>query len=340
MVLNKKASYGYVGVYFNLCIGGGQMGDIANILICGDSHLGSKNRGSHNNYPEESFYYYKYATDAAIEYKATHFIGLGDLTFGRFGTLDYRILVEKEMERRREALNGNVWEIRGNHDIATYGMTEYTFYLQKGMFRGSENLSIGNLNINMVDYGEYDNTPVNIEMGKTNFLLTHGYFRFKDTNMPPYGEALILDDYSKWFGMDYMISGHIHTEHVFSGNIIKGNEAHEMTVHYLPCNARPAYIKGGMADEGALALISIHSDGTFNYSRIEVPLWDLDKSFNLAVREKEIQHKEDTKVDVSDVVNSLDKFERVVGNPEDIIMGRLDIDIKYRKKAIELLHGV
>lgn len=313
------------------------MGEIARIIIGGDSHLSSKNRGSHNDYPQESFYYYKYATDVAEYYKATHYIGLGDLTFGRFGTLEYRSMVEQEMERRKKLLNGNVWELRGNHDIATYGITEYTFYLNKKMFRGSENLQIGKFNINMVDYGEYKDKDIIIENDKINFLLTHGYFRFENTQLPPYGEALILDHYEKWFGIDYLICGHIHNEHVFQGDIIKGNEAHGMTVHYLPCNARPAYQKEGMITTGSLVCLILNDDGTYSYNRIEVPLWDLGKSFNLAVREKDAQHKADTKVDVSDVVHSLDKFDRIVGNPEDVIMAKNDIDIKYRMKAVELL---
>lgn len=313
--------------------------EIARVIITGDDHLSSKNRGVHNNYPEESLNYYKYITEVIKSYGCTHCIGAGDFTYGRFHTLEYRNLVEAELERRLNLVNGNYYMIKGNHDIASYGMTEYEFYLRKGLFKPAQNLQVGNLNINMVNFDEYDSTDIKIEDGKENIIITHGYFKFKDTMMPNYGNALILDEYEKWAGISYLICGHIHNEHAFSGKVIKGNRAYDLNVHYLPCLSRPDYMEGNMADTGSVIIIQVYDDNTVNFNRIPIQLLPLEASFNLALKDKEEKHKEAIKIDVKDVVESLDNFERVIGNPEDIINAKTDIDERYRKKAIELLQS-
>lgn len=313
--------------------------EIARIMITGDDHLSSKNRGVHNNYPEESLNYYKYVTDIIQNYGCTHCIGAGDFTYGRFHTLEYRNLVEAELERRLKLVHGNYYMVKGNHDIASYGMTEYEFYLKKGLFKPAQLIQVGGLNINMVNFEEYDSTDITIENGKENIIVTHGYFKFKDTMMPNYGNAVILDEYEKWAGINYLICGHIHNEHAFSGKVIKGNRAYDLNVHYLPCLSRPDYIEGNMADTGSMIVIQVFDDNTVNYNRIPIQLLPLETSFNLALKDKEEKHKEAIKIDVQDVVDSLDNFERVIGNPEDIINAKTDIDERYRKKAIELLHS-
>lgn len=313
--------------------------EIARIMITGDDHLSSKNRGVHNNYPEESLNYYNYVTELLKGYGCTHCIGAGDFTYGRFNTLEYRNSVEEAIENRNKVVNGNYYVIKGNHDIATYGMTEYEFYLSKDKFKGSQLLKVGNLVINMVNFSEYNDTPISIEDGKENIVITHGYFKFKDTLLPNYGDAIILDEFEKWAGINYLICGHIHNEHAFKGQIIKGNRAYDLNVHYLPCLTRPDYIEGNTPEEGSVIVIQVFDDGPVNYNRIPIKLLPLEQSFNLALKDREKKHAESIKIDIKDVVESLDGFERVVGNPEDIINARKDIDERYRKKAIELLHS-
>ena len=69
---------------------------------------------------------------------------------------------------------------------------------------------------------------------------------------------------------------------------------------------------------------------------IDVPLWALDESFNLEAKAREDEQSKSL-VDISDIVKRLDEHERNIGNPEDLIMSLEDIDIRYRKKAVELL---
>ena len=312
---------------------------LARILITGDSHLSSRNYGAHQNYPKETLHYFRLTTDMAKELGATHYIGLGDFTYGRFHSLEYREEVEKILQEQYEITNGNRWEIKGNHDEASYGKTEYEYYKGRGMIRGSEYIKIGNVNINMVDYGKYNET--NVVLGgedEINVILTHGYFVFNNTQMPAYGDPIYLDNFEEWCGVDYIICGHIHQEHIFDGYISNSEgKSHPCVVHYLPCLSRPAYLGELTPEVGRVVLLTIYDNGTMKYDMIDVPLLPIEQSFNLALKEKKKKHSEYVHVDVSDVVKQLASHQRTIGNPEDIIMAKADIPEKYRIKAVDLL---
>ena len=63
----------------------------------------------------------------------------------------------------------------------------------------------------------------------------------------------------------------------------------------------------------------------------------IEQSFDVERIKKEKESKEAKRVDLSDVVSGLNNHEISVGNPEDVIMAKADIPLKYREKAIELL---
>lgn len=310
---------------------------IAKVLIFGDSHLSSKTYGGHRDYPQESLYYLREITRVAKENNVTHMIGLGDLTFGRFHSVEYREQVDDILEEQYKLTNGNRYELKGNHDIATYGKTERDYYVKRGLIKPSQNIQLGAVNINMVDFGRHVDTNIIIDENMINIVLTHGYYKFKDTELPPYGNPILLDEFSKWYGVNYIISGHIHQEHRFKGSIIKDGRCIETLFHYLPCLSRPSYIEGMMSDTGTVVILDIKDDDTMQYNCLDVKLWDLDKSFNLVMMEKKKEHQNSISVDISDVVEKLNNHKRTIGNPEDIIAGMTNIDVRYRDKAIELL---
>ena len=317
------------------------MVELARVLIYGDIHLNSKNYGAHINYPEESLEYFREITKKAKELNATHLIGTGDLTFGRFHTLEYRDAVEAELQEQYNIVDGNRFELEGNHDKATYGMTEYDYYIKKGLLKKSANMTIGNVNISMVDYNKYyDQTiiPAGAET-EINVVVAHNYFKFKDTRLPDYGKAIELDSFVDWFGIDYLICGHIHSHHLFDGLIIKDGHGHPLAVHYLGCMSRPAYREGNMDEEGNLVMLTIRDNGEMQYDIIDIPLRKLEDSFNLDRKkeQKEAKNEKEQRVDISDIVQELNLHQRNVGNPEDIIDSMQGIDDKYKKKAIELL---
>lgn len=311
---------------------------LARVLVYGDIHLSSKNYGGHRQYPMESLGYFRNITNTAKEFEVTHIVGLGDLTYGRFHTLEYRQAVETEFIEQNKICNGNRYELKGNHDSATYGMTEYEYFKARGLFRASTNLSIGNLNLSMIDYGKHRQSKIlNVEKEKTNIVLMHDYFKFEDTRIADYGKALILDSFEPWFGVDYIVGGHIHNHELFEGKMISNGMSYKTIVHYLGCPCRPAYRPGFMQETGQYAIISVYQNGEVDYDIHEFPLLGINESFNLEEKAEKEEHLAQKRVDVSDIVHRLDNHKRVVGEPEEIIMAMEDIKLEYRKKAVELL---
>lgn len=317
---------------------------LAKILLSGDDHLKSKNHGQHIDYASESFHYFKSLGDFCEENNVTHWIGLGDLTYGRFNSLEYRDQVEEEFQRQNRILNGNRWIIKGNHDSASYGMTEYEYFLKKGYFKGSQILQIGNLNLSMVDFGKYNETDVLIEddPNKKNIILTHGYFAFKGGKYN-FGEPVILNDMHNWSGAELIICGHIHTKAVLNGVI---NDAtgtgHATTVIYLPCLSRPAYMQAGNPEVGEVMLINVY-EHLIECNIVELKLLPLEESFNLEKIKEEQAKKEAAigkRVNIKDIVEELSAFKDgnlFSQNPEDEIMANKEIPLAVKNKACEYL---
>ena len=314
---------------------------IARIGIYGDLHLSSKNYGAHRNYPKETLEVLSKITEIAEKRQLTHLIGLGDFSFGRFHSLEYRLAVEEQLEKQFKLVNGNRYEIFGNHDEAGYGKTERDFYISKGLLKPSTNLTLGCVNITMVDYGKTYETPINIidKQECINVILAHDYFKFKNTKLPNFGTATILDNLTQWYGTDVLVCGHIHKVMDFDGYIVKDDMAKECHVEYLGCMSRPAYQEGLMDDKGVVLVIEIFDDNTANITKEIVELWSLEESFNLEQKEiaKAKKDEKDNRVDISDVVKQLDAHDRNVGNPEDMIKSLSDVDERYKNKAIALL---
>ena len=313
---------------------------LARILVCGDTHLSSKNRGGHKDYPAESLYYYNSLTDLCKEYKCTHCVDLGDFTYGKFNSLEYRAEVEKALQNRKDAVNGNYYMLRGNHDVSSSGLTEYGFYLGK-YFKGSCNLGIGNLNLIMVDNGN-ENEPVDIKSGKTNVILAHNYFVFKDSQLPSYGQAIELDGHSNWYGVRYIISGHLHTEHLQKGGIKRVDEmtgdtySFECYCHNLPCLCRTDYSEN-LPDKGAVVILNVYED-RIEYNRVEVDLLPISDCFNIEEILASRKEVDKPSIEIRDIIESLSNFEAVVISPE-LRINALNVDERYKKKALELYRG-
>lgn len=314
---------------------------IARLAFYGDMHLCSKNYGAHRDYPKESLEYFQKITEVVANRGVTHLIGTGDFTYGRFNSLEYRLSIETELQKQYELTNGNRFELRGNHDEAGYGMTERDYYVNKGMLKPSTNLSIGNVNLTMVDYGKYEDIIPNIvdDNTKVNILVAHDFFKFSNTQIANFGKGIDLDHFEKWFGLDYLICGHVHKDMEFDGNIIKGDMAHQVHANYLGCMMRPAYREGLMDENGKILIITVYDDNNIDIDTEYIKLWDLDKSFNLEEKQKQLNKKEEkaSRVDISDIVKQLDTHDRNVGSPEEIISSMDGINNKYKEKAIWLL---
>ena len=316
---------------------------IAKILVYGDLHLSSKNYGAHNNYPEETLGILKKIADKAEEVGAKYVIGLGDLSFGRFNTLEYRDRVETELNRILKTCNGNHYFLKGNHDSASYGMTEYEYYIKKGLIKEPCDFDIGEVSFKLINYGEIPNHKMNLNRANTNFVFVHDFVAFKDSIMPNYGKPVLIDELDDWFGVDFVIAGHIHKSGAYEGAITKEIDgqtyARRVIIDYPGCMSRPSYQGDETDKEGHMVVLTVYSDGNVDYDRQNIELLPIEESFNLAVKqaEKEKEEEKKNRVDITDIVSNLDTHERSIGDPESIIMGLNNIAEKYKNKAIELL---
>lgn len=311
---------------------------VARVLASGDDHFSSKNYGAHRNYPKETLHYMAKITEEIQKRSVTHHIGLGDFSFGRFHTLEYRLEVEKQLAYRHNILGGNEYSLKGNHDSATYGLTEYEYYVKRGIIKPAENLDFGKLKISMVDFGKHNSAKIlEPDPNAFNVVFAHDYFKFNSTRLPDYGDAIYLDEFEPWAGIDYLVCGHIHKFHAFSGNICVDKTKKSTGVTYLNCMARPSYIADSMDTEGHMLMFTVYDDGEVEIEQIEIPLLPISESFNLEAREEEAKRKEDRKLDISDIVQNLNSHVRTIGSPEETIMSMVDIDMEYRQAAIRLL---
>ena len=312
---------------------------IARILIDGDHHYGSKNHGGHRDYASESLYYGNEINKIIKEKEITHSIGTGDLTYGNFHTLDYRAKVDALLEERNRLVSGNFWIVKGNHDKSSSGTTEYEYYAAKGTFRTSEVLDIGigtpggGLHIEMKNYG--DKSEFTRVEGAYNLIIGHGLYSMTNDGMPKYGEPNIqLDNFEPWAGVDMIIAGHIHSEHLVKGRIC----GKEIAVHYLPCLCRPAYIRAGMPETGTVDIISIYTDGV-EIEPYEVQLLPLDVSFDLeAIKRADEANaiRVEQKVDVADVAKRLEEHVRVINDPLSAIEHMEGIEPSVKQLAAEI----
>lgn len=313
---------------------------IGRIGIYGDIHLSSRNYGAHRNYPEECMEYFRKITSITEEQHLTHLIGLGDLTFGKFHTLEFRRSVKNELARQYKLVNGNRYELKGNHDISS-SMTERDYYVDEGIIIPSQSLTIGSLNISMVDYGKSDTTQMNIvdDMQYTNVILAHDFYKFSNSNVANFGAAIILDNMENWFGADILICGHVHKIMEFDGAIAKDDMVHELKVIYPGCMTRPSFREGYNDEVGQMVMITVYSDGSISLDKLDIPLWSIGESFNVEAKQEEKQKKQEkiNRVDISDIVKQLDAHDRSIGNPEDIIQSLEGVDERYKAKAIQLL---
>lgn len=313
---------------------------IAKIMIEGDKHFCSKNYGGHRDYANEVVAYDKMVLNLIEKEGITHYINCGDFSYGRFHTLEYRGIIDELLAKRKELLGNNVWFIRGNHDKESSGKTEYEYYLEKGAFRGAETLDFGigtaggGLHIEMKNYGEIGTfTAV---QGASNILIGHGLYTSKDDDMNDFGKPNVnLDECEAWKDVDLIFTGHIHTEHFLKTKVC----GKDIAIHYLPCLARPSYMRDGMPAYASIDIITVYDDKV-DVERYQMELLPLDVSFDLeAIKRKdaETDEKERVAVDVKEVAQRMEQHVMEASDPVAVIEHAVDIPEEVKTIAVELL---
>ena len=308
------------------------------ILVVGDNHLSSSNRSNHTDYSQEGIEALEFIVNIIKERGITHYVGLGDITYGKFD-LAFRAKVDQLYNERHSVLDGKVYELRGNHDITMKGISEWEYYNTHrklinnfdGIVKVTDGYSyydVDGLRMHFVDYGAEDCDLV-IKEDSSNIAFTHNYFRFKDSIMPNFGKSIELDTKENWFGVDAIMCGHIHNNITIKGTMTKDGVGKEIIVYYPGNLIRTDYLQD-MPSCGEVLIIT--NGESVSFEKVSVPWWSEEKAFQVGdiIKEKK-------KVDISDIVKTLNDRERNIGDPETVIHNMAGFDDKYKVKAVELL---
>lgn len=310
------------------------------ILIVGDNHLSSSNRSNHTDYATESLDCLKYIQSIVESEDVDYYIDLGDISYGKF-ELAYRAKIEDIYQKRFTKTNGKVFSVRGNHDMSNRTISEWEYYTQhrklmnnndclQSISDGYKYFDTDNVRWHLIDYGHED-TELVLGDGMYNIVCAHNFFKFSDTSIANYGQAIELDNKEEWFGVDCLLVGHIHKEHYFKGTMKKNGESKEVVLYYPGSIVRTDYIKN-LPECGKVLLVTIEDDGEPTFSMIDIPWIPEEEAFQIGdiIKEKK-------KINIDDVVAKLNDTERNVGDPEVAIRNMTGFEEKYKEKALQLL---
>lgn len=218
------------------------------VLIMGDTHFSEVFVGSHKNYLAENIWLMKDILKK-VGTDTTGLIFLGDV-FGvreqRIKSLVYRSnlltffkRLKMQLERNNAKMgygrdNALLSSVKGNHDHSGVdNITEFEFFIEQGMFDNPRYVDLENqeglkTRLHFVNYGDEKKTLEIAEKGGvSNVILGHGEYIIKDkTNWFQYGaNAVNIADMENYWGIDLIISGHIHTpSQQFDSTVMANNE--------------------------------------------------------------------------------------------------------------------
>lgn len=313
-----------------------------NILIVGDNHISSNNRSNHTDYSSESLNCLKFVIGLINEKSIDYYIDLGDISYGKFD-LAYRAKVEELLNNRFTQLGGNCFSVRGNHDISNKGISEWEFYTKyrkcmnnsdkiHTVTEGYSYFDTAGVRWHLVDFGK-ENVSLELNSEGMNFVCAHNFIKFESSNVPNFGTGINLDKFENWYGIDGMFCGHVHHNMTLKGTMTKDGHSKEVFVYYPGSIVRTDFVKD-LPKHGEVLIV--HNDnGDISLEKVEIPWIPEEEAFQVAdiIKEKK-------KVDISDIVKTLNDRERNIGDPEVVIHNMTGFEQKYKDKAIELLREV
>ena len=159
------------------------------------------------------------------------------------------MLAEKNLKERRtllrliqvlqkwnKLLNGNVYSLRGNHDIGK-NMTDYDFFVTMGLLKYVPQLDIGSCRLHLFNYGE-ETRPIVVDNDKYNVGCFHTNLLIEGlTTWYRGGVGVELSSLKNLYGISMAIAGHIHNPsmRLVSTSI---NDS-DISLFYPGCPTRP-----------------------------------------------------------------------------------------------------
>ena len=182
--------------------------------MIGDLHISDRFSGRHVDYFQNCLDCLDMIEKSIIDNNITHLLCAGDwigIGLAEKNLKDRKslLLLIQILQRWNKLLNGNVYSLRGNHDIGK-NMTDYDFFVSIGLLKNVQELDLGSCRFHMFNYGEetrevhIDETKFNIGFFHTNLLIEGLTTWYKG------GVGVELSSLKNLKGISTAIAGHIH----------------------------------------------------------------------------------------------------------------------------------
>lgn len=316
------------------------------VLIIGDLHISDRFSGRHKNYLENCFDCLDMIEKSIIDNNITHLICLGDwigigLAEKNLKERSSLLRLIKVLQRWNDLLKGEVYSLKGNHDIGK-NMTDYDFFVSIGLLKNVNQLDVGSCRIHMFNYGE-ETRIINIDSDKYNVGCFHTNLLIEGlTNWYRGGVGVELSTLKNLYGIDMAIAGHIHNPslRLVSTSI---NDS-EISLFYPGCPTRPR-LEPNMWDKCYGVVLTINDIGT-QMDLINYELKPLEEVFTTLEEDptKDVDDSEEVPFDLealNDILNELQYFN--VNSGQDYVSqikrvagldkSAADIALKYLEDA-------
>lgn len=328
-------------------------------LVFGDRHVDDLYKGRHKNYLANSQWCMSKTLEIVSERKPDVYFETGDLIGQRNGVsyLEDRGLLY-EMVDFFKSLGVPAIVNKGNHDIhGGLRKNDYQFLSRLGCYHTPDTIEDGNgriikfetdfdgydIYVHLVPYGdEYRQLkPVKDAL---NIAITHNDFRIGSETFTNNKDAIDLVTHNAFFGMDFIINGHIHipSDRVKLFKFANGDEAQFIN---LGCMARPKitenYLKCWCLEFGVRAG-KYGGEPEFYYQNHIIDLLPLEEVFDLSTKltqlvEEEVELENNTE-ELKNLMTELQGFSWG-GNSFEERVSSLPIDDKIKKLILEYVGG-
>ena len=312
---------------------------MAKILISGDLHLSSSNRGRHHDYPNYTLGILRDITTLCKEHDVTHLIDLGDFTYGNF-RLSYRQRVEQILEEQFALVNGERYTLYGNHDVDASGISEHDYYTKyRGLLKVVDRLDPAeNLRLHFVPEGQAKKKQLEIQEDAINIVLGHDYFIFTNSQMPNYGDVNLVEQMHHWYGTDMAILGHIHEHHELEGEIVSAEGERKLYKVLYPGAPGITTFKKNMVDSKSRYVLIDTGEGN-DPNEVTITILEVARAPHEDVFKEAkaiLETAERTEYNIRDILQDIDSKEIVGSDVRELVLAA-EVDDQVKNRAIELL---
>lgn len=216
--------------------------DMEKVMVFGDWHVTDKVSKRHVDYKSNCIKRLQECYQMVLDHKPKIVIFVGDLVGieahdKNVMTLEFQAFLTIILNKIKEAVNGELYLIWGNHDEGA-SMTDAQFFVLTGLFKRAEYIDLGVSRIHLVDYGD-EKKKLPIKEEGYNVVVAHNeFFIGRETRwFFNSSKGMELADMTQWKGVDLVLSGHIHLPSPKLLTTSIGD--HKVSLFYLGCQTQP-----------------------------------------------------------------------------------------------------